>query len=443
MNVFSPTRRHALGILAAGASAVTTPAAANAPAPRSERSLLARLNAEIDRAVREDDFSGAIMLAKQGRVAFARAAGLSSRDDETPNRIDTRFNIASIGKLFTATAILRLVDDGRLQLDTPFGAWLPDYPDADVARQVTLSHLLSHSSGLGNYWEAIAGRAPQDYVRLSDHLPLFQGQPLAFSPGSAFAYSNVGFVVLGLVIEAVTGRSFQDHVEQTLFQPLGMRGGGYWPLDLVVPHRATGFTRDETIPGAWRNNTFVNQFRGHSAGGAYATVADLIAFARAWREDRLFSRAAREEAARGRFDYRNGQYGLGVSVETINGRRLVGHSGGHVGIAGELMIFEDLGWDAVILTNGDVDGFWGVSAFVKDLLCGESGSTAGYRHTRDLVRVTAAEGLDGARALHARRSPGVDARPVVLEVEAAKARHRGQAIVADRLAALAVELGGG
>lgn len=438
------TRRNALGLLAAGlgAAAYAEPARAAAPPGGSatERTLATRLGACLDRAIREDDFSGAVILRRNGRTVFARATGLSSRDYETPNRIDTRFNVASIGKLFTGTAILRLVEQGRVRLDAPFGTYLPRYPDTDIARQVTIEQLLTHSSGLGNYWEAIASRAPQTYVNLADFVPLFQGTPLAFAPGTRFDYSNVGYVVLGLVIEAVTGMSFHDHVDRTIFAPFGMRTSGYWPLDLVVPNRATGFGRDEETPGAWRSNVFVNQFRGHSAGGGYATVGDLIAFARAWREDRLYGRAMRDEATRGRFDYRRGQYGLGISIETVNGHRIVGHSGGHIGIAGELMIFEDLGWDVAILTNGDVDGFWGVNAFVKDLLCGESVSTRGYWHSLALVRAVADHGLEAARALQTRRARGTEVRPGVLEVEAAKARHRGRPETADRIAALAVGL---
>lgn len=443
------TRRSALALLGAGVGMAATPQAAGAAATSraspGERAIVARLDAYIDRAIRDDDFSGTVMVGRGDRILFARAAGLASRDYGAPNRIDTRFNIASIGKLFTATAILRLVEQGRVRLDAPFAAWLPTYPNAPIARQVTIEQLLTHSSGLGNYWEAIAGRAPQDFVRLADFLPLFQSAPLAFAPGTRFDYSNNGYVVLGLVIEAVTGASFQDHVRQTIFAPLGMRGSDYWPLDLVVPNRATGFTRDEQAPGAWRSNTFVNQFRGHAAGGAYATTADLIAFARAWRGDRLFGRAMRDEMARGRFDYRQGRYGLGISTEIVNGHRIFGHSGGHIGIAGELMMFEgvgrDAGWDVAILTNGDVDGFWGVNAFVKDLLCGESASTAGYWHSLALVRAAASDGLPAARALHARRAAGVEARASVLEVEGVKARHRGRAEVADRIAALAAELG--
>jgi D-alanyl-D-alanine carboxypeptidase len=438
------TRRNALGLLTAGMGAATTVAHANTPvspsASANEHAIAARLGSYLDRAVRDDDFSGAVMLAHEGRTVFVRATGLASRDYETANRVDTRFNFASIGKLFTGTAILRLVEQGRIRPDARFGTYLPHYADADIAGRITIEQLLTHSSGLGNYWEAIASRAPQDFVQHADLLPLFQGAPLAFAPGSRFDYSNVGYVVLGLVIEAVTRTPFHDHVQQTIFTPLGMRNSGYWPLDLVVPNRSTGFVRDEQTPGAWRSNLFVNQFRGNAAGGGCSAVSDLVAFARAWRENRLYSRTMRTEAVRGRFDYRRGQYGLGISTETVNGHRIVGHSGGHIGIAGELMIFEDLGWDVAILTNGDVDGFWGLNAFVKDLLCGESASTRGYWHSLALVRVAANDGLDAARALQARRAPGTEARPGVLEVEAVKARHRGRPEAADRIAALAAEL---
>lgn len=439
------TRRGTLGLLAGGLGVAAGAGLAQSPEGAAlsdeERIIAARLDGFIERSIRDADFSGAVTLTRGGRTIFARAVGLSSRDYGTPNRIDTRFNVASIGKLFTGTAILRLVEQGRMRLDASFGTYLPDYPDRDIAGQVTIEQLLNHSSGLGNYWEAIANRAPQAYVRLADFLPLFQGVPLTAPPGTRFDYSNVGYVVLGMVIEAVAGAEFQDHVARTLFAPLGMDASGYWPLDLAVPDRATGFTRDEAMPGAWRSNVFVNQYRGHSAGGGYASVGDLIDFANAWRSDRLYSRAMRENAIRGRFDYRRGRYGLGISTETVNGHRIIGHSGGHIGIAGELMIFEDLGWDFAVLTNGDVDGFWGVNAFIKDLLCGASQSTRSYWHNLTLARTAANESVAAAQVLHA-RTAGVEPRPGVLEVEAAKAHHRGRAEAGDRIAALGAALGG-
>lgn len=404
--------------------------------------MAARLDAHIDIAVRESDFSGAVLLAKHGRTILARATGFACRDHGVPNGIETKFNLGSISKTFTATAILRLAEQGRLRLDAPVSAILRDYPDPDIARRITVEQLLTHSSGLGNYWEAIAARPTHAFSELADYVPLFRGAALEFEPGTRFGYSNVGYVVLGLIVEAVTGTSYFDHVRTTIFEPLGMSATESWPLDLVVPGRATGFTRDEQRPGVWRNNIFVNAFRGNSAGGGYSTAADLTRFAQALAGDRLFARATRETATRGRFPYAKGQYGLGFSEEIVNGHRIVGHTGGHIGIASEVMVFEDLGWTLALLTNGDVDGYWSVNAFVKDLLCGESMSTSHYRHSMALAAAAQEDGVNAARVLHERRAPGTEARPGVLEVEAAKARHRGRSEAAERIGALVEAIGG-
>lgn len=434
------TRRTILGTFAASVGAVASsgiPSLAAAAVAPDEMRIASQLDDHISRAIRDADFSGAVMLTRNGRTVFTRATGLASRDYATANSVDTRFNLASINKMFTATAILRLVEQRRMRLDAPIATYLPAYPDADIAGRVTIEQLLSHSSGLGNYWEAIADRAPSNYLNHADFIPLFKGKPLEFEPGSRFAYSNVGYVVLGLIIEAVTGTDYFTHVRQTIFGPLGMMATESWPLDLVVPNRATGFTRDESTPGAWRNNMFINAFRGNAAGGGNSTVGDLTRFAQAFAADKLFTPATRKGATRGRFPYAKGRYGLGFSEEVINGHRVVGHTGGHIGIANEVMVFEDLGWTLAVLTNGDVDGYWSVSAFAKDLLCGKSQSTQDYWHSMALVAAASDRNLAAARALHAKRSPGVKARSSVLEVESVKARHRGRPEVAARIDALA------
>lgn len=429
------SRRRALGLLAGTLAASAAPPALARTAGADP--VADRLDAYLDRAMRDSDFSGVVLLARDGRTIFTRVEGLASRDHGVANRLDTQFNLASIGKTFTATAILRLVEQGRVRLDAPVGAYLPDYPDRDAAARITIEHLLTHSSGLGNYWEAIADKAPQAYVRLADFVPLFAGRPLDFAPGAQFAYSNVGYVVLGLVIEAVTGEPYQDHVRRTIFAPLGMAASHFHPLDLVVSNRATGFVRDEAAPGAWRSNQFVNQYRGNSAGGGYGSAGDLLRFADALAGNRLLGAATRANATRGRFDYARGRYGLGFSEEIVNGHRITGHSGGHIGIAGELMMFEDLGWTCVILTNGDVDAFWGVNAMVKDLIAGPSDRTRGYWLSMAMADRAAGGSVAAARLLAADLPAGVSVRASVLEVEAVKHRHRGNAAGADRIAELA------
>ena len=399
-------------------------------------SIAARLDAAVDRAIADADFSGALMLKRGDRVVYQRAVGQAERVFGAANRIDTRFNIASIGKMFTATAILRLAGEGRIDLDAPIIRHLPDYPARAIAQKITARQMLSHSSGLGNYWEAIAEKPPQAFVEARDFLPLFADKPLEFTPGERMGYSNAGYVVLGLIVEAITGEAFVEHVSRTIFQPLGMNGSGFWPLDLVVPNRADGYTRDEAVPGAWRSNHFVNQFRGNPAGGGYSTVEDLSTFITALGDGRLLSPQMYTTATTGLFDLGRARYGLGFMEQTINGHRMVGNDGGHLGIAGDVWRYEDLDVTVAMLTNGEVDGYWGLNVAVKDILCGPSPATDAYHLGMAMAAAARDDSVAAARALFDARPQGLKPRSV-FEVEAMKARHRGNPAAADRIMALA------
>lgn len=390
----------------------------------------------MDRAVADSDFSGALMLKSGDQIVYQRTVGQAERVFGADNRIDTRFNVASIGKMFTATAILRLVEQGRIDLDAPVLRYLPDYPAPAIAGQITVRQMLSHSSGVGNYWEAIAQKPSQAFVETRDFLPLIADQPLEFTPGERLGYSNGGYVILGLIVEALSDETFADHIKRTIFEPLGMTGSGFWPLDLVVPNRADGYTRDDAVPGAWRNNLFVNQFRGGPAGGGYSTVEDLSIFITALGDGRLLSPEMYATATTGLFDLGRARYGLGFMEETINGHRMVGNTGGHFGIAGEVWRYEDLGYTFAMLTNGEVDGYWSMNISVKDILCGPSPATDAY-HLGMAMAAAARDGtVAAARALFDGRPQGLEPRSV-FEVEAAKARHRGNPTGAERIMQIA------
>ena len=398
--------------------------------------MAARLDGAVEQAIIDADFSGVLLLKRGDKVVYQRAVGQAERVFGAANRIDTRFNVASIGKMFTATAILRLVEQGRIDLDAPILRYLPDYPNRTIAERITTRQLLSHSSGVGSYWETIAQKPSQAFVEIRDFLPLFADQPLEFTPGERMGYSNGGYVILGLIIEALTGETYADHIGRSIFEPLGMSGSGDWPLDLVVPNRADGYTRDEAVPGAWRNNLFVNQFRGNSAGGGYSTVEDLSTFITALGNGRLLSPQMLTTATTGLFDLGRARYGLGFMEETVNGHRMVGNNGGHLGIAGEVWRYDDLDVTVAMLSNGEVDGYWGLSVAVKDILCGPSPATDAWRLGMAMTAAARDDSVAAARALFDARPKGLQPRSV-FEVEAAKARHRGNPEGAERITQIA------
>jgi CubicO group peptidase (beta-lactamase class C family) len=225
-----------------------------------------------------DHFSGVVFAAKGDRVLLERAWGLADVASKTPNSVDTKFNIGSINKVFTQTAIAQLATAGKLSLDDTIRKHLPDYP-SPVADKITIRQLLEHKSGLGDFFGPKYIAAPPSSLReLSDFLPLFVSAPLQFEPGTSQRYSNAGYVVLGLIIEHATGEKYRDYVQKHIFEPAGMKDSGFWAVDERVAKRATGYTKrgpDGPIP-AREPNTKTLPGRPSSAGGAYSTARDLF-----------------------------------------------------------------------------------------------------------------------------------------------------------------------
>jgi Beta-lactamase/Aspartyl protease len=236
-------------------------------------SVVLSLQQLVDRVVADGKFSGVVMLAKDGQPQFAHAYGAH-------NNVDTKFNLGSINKVFTQVAIAQLAEGGKLSLDDTVRKLLPDYP-SPVADKITVRQLIEFRSGLGDFFGPEYLAAPPSKIRtLRDYLPLFVDKPLLFEPGTQQRYSNAGYIVLGLIIERVTGQSYYDYVREHIFKPAGMRDTDSYALEDKVPNRATPITKrgDVQMPG-----------RGSSAGGGYSTAADLLRFANALSANKLLS----------------------------------------------------------------------------------------------------------------------------------------------------------
>jgi D-alanyl-D-alanine carboxypeptidase len=237
-------------------------------------------------------FSGVALIAKDGKPFFFEAYGLANRDFGIANRTDTKFNLGSINKLFTQTAIAQLAAAGKLSLSDTVRKLLPDYP-SPVADRITVQQLLTMSSGLGDFFGPRYDATPKSKLRsLADYLPLFVNEPLLFEPGTSRKYSNAGYIVLGLIIEKVSGQSYYDYVREHVYRPAGMKDTDADPLDTVVSNRAVGYTseaegEDKPVQGPPRVNIYALPARSSSAGGGNSTAADLLAFDQAMRHDKL------------------------------------------------------------------------------------------------------------------------------------------------------------
>jgi CubicO group peptidase (beta-lactamase class C family) len=303
-------------------------------------------------------FAGAVLIAQDGAPVYVAAYGLASRSPDVPNQTDTRFNLGSMDKMITAVAILQLVEQGRLSLDSRIIDYWPDYPNQEVARDVTIHHLLVHTSGMGDCFEGDFFTTPRDQLRtLEGYLPLFVDDPLQFEPGTQFAYSNEGYIVLGVIIEKVTGQSYWNYVMENVYQPSGMFHTDAYELDTDVPNRAIGYTTldaqgNET--GTLADNTPLMPIKGTSAGGGYSTVEDLLSFSNALLGYQLLSPESTELLLAGKVEVRRGiNYAYGFFDKTVAGQRVVGHTGGAPGVCTFMEMFLDSGYTVIVLSNTD------------------------------------------------------------------------------------------
>lgn len=285
-------RLRPITLLFAAIASGPLPLAAQEP-PLSQEQLVARLGAALDSLTRRDDFSGVVVLAKGGKPVFEHAYGFADREKKIPNRVDTGFNLGSINKVFTATAIRQLAAAGKLDLDSTLAKYWPDYPNSDVARRVTIRQILQMRSGIqGDIFASPTGGTRHDVRDNRDYLPLFASEPLEFEPGTQQKYSNAGYVVLGLLVERLSGEKYYDYVRRHIYEPAGMTRTAAFPADSLPSNTALGYTRADAngdpVPGApLRPNWESLPGRGSAAGGGYSTAQDLLKFVDALRAQRI------------------------------------------------------------------------------------------------------------------------------------------------------------
>jgi CubicO group peptidase (beta-lactamase class C family) len=324
--------------------------------PLSVEQARAELGAFLDRLAEAEAFSGTALLARDGQVLFEAARGIADRNHGVPMRLDSKLNLGSMDKMFTAVVIGQLVDEGKLSFQDPASKFLggKGWTKADLSK-VRLEHLLSHTSGLGSYFNDTYERMARQLLRkVDDYKPLVAEETLAFEPGTKWQYSNTGFLLAGAVIEAVTGRDYFDVVRERVYAKAGMPNSDSYDIDLVVPNLAIGYSRERTASGTrWRANTFEHVIRGGPAGGGYSTARDLLAFAEAMRKGRLVSPGTAERLWSPKPELQSPEYGYGFGVGKEALGRTAGHSGGFSGIASILDIYLDTGWTVVVLSNVD------------------------------------------------------------------------------------------
>jgi CubicO group peptidase (beta-lactamase class C family) len=332
----------------------------------SESELITALKKQMD-AMSADRFSGAVLVAKNGKTVFAQAYGLADREKKTPNTVKTRFRLGSMNKMFTAVGTLQLVQSGKLDLKAPFGNYLTDYPNKDVASKVTIEQLLSHTGGTGDIFGPQFDKQRLELKTLQDYVKLYGNRAAEFDAGSRWQYSNYGFLLLGVIIEKVSGQSYYDYVRDHIYKPAGMTGTASEPEDQMVADRSAGYTRFGG--GDLQPNTNTLPYRGTSAGGGYSTVEDLSKFATALQEHKLLNAQYTEMLTSGKVDTpMGGKYAFGFIDANINGTRCFGHGGGAPGMNGELKICPGPGYVVAVLANLDPPAASRVADFITNRL---------------------------------------------------------------------------
>jgi D-alanyl-D-alanine carboxypeptidase len=341
------------------------------PIPKlASAALVSATRDHLAALARDDRFSGAVLIAQNGKTILDEAYGLADREAKTPNTVDTQFRFGSMGKMFTAVSIMQLAQAGKLDLTAPVGRYLKDYPNQDIATKVTIDNLLTHTGGTGDIFtpefqaHRLEVKEPKDYVAL------FGARPPRFAPGAQTEYSNYGFMLLGRIVEVVSGQSYDEYIASHIFALAHMTDTGNQPETVRLPRRATGYM---TQVGNLVSAADTLPWSGTPAGGGYSTVGDLARFADALMANRLLDAAHTRLLTTGGITVPNGQflrYDFGSAAG--DGRRFFGHGGGAPGMNGELRMFPaEPGHDAyaiVVLANRDPPVASVIANFISDRL---------------------------------------------------------------------------
>jgi CubicO group peptidase (beta-lactamase class C family) len=341
-------------VLIAVANCILTTATLAEPASDPAKEL----DSYFSSLVAENKLSGVVLVAKDGITVASKAAGIANKATNAPIDLNTKFDLGSMNKMFTAVAIAQLAQAGKLSFTDTVGKHLPDYPNKEVADKVTIHHLLTHTSGMGMYWGEKFKEQRDKLLTVAAHLPLFAGDALAFTPGEKFQYSNAGYMLLGAIIEKVSGQDYHSYVREHIYLPAGMNDTGFYDPAKETPNLAVGYTKmspDGQPQAEIRDNTNLREVRGGPAGGGFSTAPDLIKFQQALFSYKLLDKTHTELVTTGQVEGPQGmgKYGYGFGDNNIGGKRSVGHNGGFPGIAANFEMFPESGYAAVELMNTD------------------------------------------------------------------------------------------
>ena len=347
-----------------------------------------------------DGFSGAVLIAKNDSILLKKAYGFAHIGHKIKNRTDTKFNQGSIGKSFTAVATLQLIQQNKLKLTDKIGDYLPNYPNKTVRDSVTIAHLLTHTSGLPHFFARESFiRGSKDLFRLTnDFSSLYENEPMESKPGKIFSYRNTNYLILGKIIEVVSGTDYNNYLESNIYSIASMKNTGNYDLDHPIENAAEGYTTSEVHPNKLKINIHTYPVRGGAHGGGYTTLDDLYNFSQAIQNYQLLN----EEYTK-LFNTplkKDSYYGYGMQFPTPKEGDIYGHTGGHYGVGNEWRVYKQEGYTVIVLTNKDADkGFLDVRYFIEKTISGNTPKLDNYFFTKKVIKTCLTKNLEEVKSL--------------------------------------------
>ena len=340
--------------------------------PVSHAEMAKLIHAALDALVRTSDFSGCVTVADGTETVFDECRGLAERSFGVPVDHQTKFHIGSMDKMFTAVAIAQLVEAHKLSWNATLADLVPEYPDQEAARKITVWQLLHHTAGLGDFLVPEFFQQREKFINTSDYLALIARQPKVGKPGGDWSYSNAGYVLLGRIIEKVSGENYFDYIQRHVFAPAGMNASGFDSLDEITPKLAVGYFLEGPLSTEWKACWAKIGFKGGPAGGGYSTNADLLRFASALREGKLVKPATLTKMFDDEVPAGPGGYAAGFGDRLSHGRHIRGHAGGIEGTDANLAMVWETKVSVALTSNEGPSQTWLLAEHIADLLAVEA-----------------------------------------------------------------------
>lgn len=348
-----------------------------------EPTIADALGLYLEEQSRTDNFSGSVLVAKDGNPILEYSSGLANREKNILNGIDTKFNLGSANKMFAGVAIAQLAEAGSLGFHDAVGIYLPGFPNQVVREQVTIHHLLTHTSGLGSFIdldcrdEFLAAR--ENLKTIEYVVNLFKNRPLSHPIGE-FHYSSDGYEVLGAIIESVSRQNYYDYIKDHIYRVADMPNTGSDEIDPANPgiDIAVGYTHrdphtDRILDGERFDNFGINLLKGTAGGSGYSTCSDLLSFTRALLDYKLLSRNMTELITTPKINLgskgnQTKYQGYGFQIFDIDGVIRVGHPGRFAGVNTRIDMYPKLGFTVIVLANYDPPSAYDIAEKATELI---------------------------------------------------------------------------